>query len=183
MADIRQLVLAFGDDWARLYNRVYPLLLRQAWDDAADVLGIELAFDLENEYVQEVLESLGERIQGVLDTTVDEIQALVGQQAEQGWSLADLAKEIRKLSETSAPRRAMLIARTETASAYSRGSIAAWQASGVVERMEWLTASDEVCDICDPLNGTTAALGETFAGGVLVPAHPACRCALAPVIG
>ena len=177
-----QLWIDFGLEAARLYNRFYPLLLRQAWDDAVAQLGIELAFDLDNPYVQEVLEELGEQIKGILETTRTEIQQLIGRQSAEGWSVQRLADEIAKLAETSAPRRAVLIARTETATAYTRGSIAAWRESGVVDGVEWLTASDEVCDICDPMNGKIAPLGEPFEDGLMIPAHPACRCALAPVV-
>lgn len=180
--DVTQLPIDFGDEAAALFNRFYPLLLQNAWQDAADVLGVELAFDLDNPFVQEVLAELAEQVVGIVETTKQEIQALVGRQADEGWSIDQLADEIAKLAETSAPRRATLIAKTETANAYTKGSLAAWRESGVVGRLEWLTASDEVCDICDPLNGTTTALGETFAGGLMVPAHPGCRCALAPIV-
>lgn len=176
-----QLWIDFGAEAARLYNRFYPLLLRQAWDDAAAQLGIELAFDLDNPFVQEVLTELGQQIRGIVDTTRDEIQVLVGRQADEGWSVQRLADEIAKLAETSAPRRALLIARTETASAYSRGSLLAYQESGVVEGVEWLTT--DPCPTCEPLSGKIVPLGEAFADGIeYPPAHPACRCAIAPVV-
>lgn len=181
--NVSQLTIDFGDEAAALFNRFYPLLLQNAWQDAADVLGVELAFDLDLPEVQEVLDQLAEQIVGIVETTRTEIQALVGQQAANGWSISDLAKEIAKLAETSAPRRARLIARTESAKAYTLGSLSAYESSGVVDRLEWLL-SPEPCAHCQEIatQTPTVALGETFHGGAMVPAHPGCTCAIAPIV-
>ena len=98
-----------------------------------------------------------------------------------GGSLRDLEQQVAYLF---APHRAEKIAITEVTRAYALGNLAAWEASGVVDRKEWRTARDElVCPICAPLNGKQAALGETFDGVVASPpAHPRCRCFLAPVV-
>ena len=117
-------------------------------------------------------------------STRDQIRALVGRQASEGWSIAQLAKEIRTLGGIESRKRAVVIARTETASAYSRGSLLAYQESGVVEKVEWLaTIDDATCPDCEGLHGTTAKLGKAFGDGTLFPPrHPNCRCSLAPVI-
>lgn len=89
--------------------------------------------------------------------------------------------------------RAELIAVTEVTRAYAEGSRLAWERGGVIKLMRWNTANDElVCPICEPLNQTVAAVtGGTFEarkedGTIIVssrmpPAHPRCRCWLAPV--
>lgn len=182
MIDVDQLPLEFGDEAKRLFRRFYPLLVERAWQDAGDVLGVDLAFDLANPRVQAVLDTLAEQVVAIVDTTRDEIRALIGRQAAEGWSMEQLADEIARLAETSAPRRALLIARTESATAYTRGALLAYQESGVVAEIEWLLGP-EPCDICTPLGGTRVALGATFADGVMVPAHPNCTCSIAPIVG
>jgi HK97 family phage portal protein len=156
-------------------------LIELAFGDAADTLGMDLLFDVENENVQEVLGELAQLVSRVADTTRDDIAALVGISAQEGWSIDDLAAEILKLNEIQTPNRARLIARTETARAYSEGSLLGY-ADGGIEETEWLVS--DPCPICEPLAGRTAPIGGEFAPGIRVPGdpHPACKCALAPVV-
>lgn len=181
--NIAQLPINFGDEAVTLFNRFYPLLLQNAWQDAADILGVELGFDLDNPFVQEVLHELAEQVVAIVETTREEIRVLVGRQAAEGWSIDQLADEIANLAETHAPRRAKMIARTETATAYTRGSLLAYEESGVVSQLEWLLGP-ESCEGCQEIAAQTPTvdLGDTFHGGAMVPAHPACTCAIAPVV-
>jgi SPP1 gp7 family putative phage head morphogenesis protein len=150
--------------------------------DAQDALGVDLAFDLNNPRVLDTLASLAKKVKGVADTTKDEIRALVGQATQEGWSPADLASAIRAHGVTASASRAHLIAVTETASAYSAGSVLAYQDSGVVSGKQWII-TDDACEICAPLADKIVALDESFADGIDYPgAHPACRCAIAPVL-
>lgn len=166
---------------AKLMAPFYRQLLKDAFGDARDA-GVDVAFDLENEFVQAVLGALAKNIKDVAETTKDEIRALVSKQASEGWSVEQLAKEIRAKGEIASRSRALTVARTETAAAYSQGSIAAYQASGVVKQTEWLLGPDP-CEICQALDGTRADLGEEFADGINAPpAHPNCTCALSPVL-
>lgn len=170
-----------GDEIAELMQTYHISLLDTATGDAGTVLGVDLSFELSNPAVQRVLGKLAKKVRGVADTTRDEIRALVGRQADEGWSVDDLAQHIAGLAETSAPTRAMLIARTETATAYSQGSLLAYQESNVVAGTEWLVS--DPCPICAALEGKTADLGEEFDDGIdAPPAHPACKCAVAPVL-
>lgn len=183
MADILD-SLDTGDDLIELVKRFYPLLIERAFGDAERELGVGIAFDLDMPQVQEVLDELARRVRSVADTTREQIRELVGRQAAEGWSVEQLADEIARLGEISSLTRAELIARTETAAAYSRGSLLAYLESGVVGEVEWLTAEDELtCDICAPLNGTRVKLGRVWPGGIEhPPAHPNCRCALVPIV-
>lgn len=154
-------------------------LMRLAFDDAGDTLDIDLLFDVENENVQEVLDDLAHLVRRVADTTRDDIRALVGVSAQEGWSIDDLAAEILQLGEIHTGNRARLIARTESARAYSEGSLLGY-ADGGIEETEWLVT--DPCPICEPLAGQVARLGAEFAPGIRVPGdpHPGCKCALAP---
>lgn len=182
--DVDSLPLDDGTAITRLMRRFYPLLLRQAFGDAGVTLGTAIAFDLDNPFVQEVLGELATQIRAIADTTKDEIRDLVGRQADEGWSLAELAAQIREHGETMSQTRSDLIARTETASAYSKGSLLAFEESGVVRAVEWLaTLDDQTSPECEALHGTRAKLGDAFADGTLhPPRHPNCRCAIIPIV-
>jgi SPP1 gp7 family putative phage head morphogenesis protein len=172
-----------GDGIARLLRRYYPLLLAAAYADAGQAIDAGLAFDLENPRIQQLLDRLALQVRGVTDTTRQQIRTLVGVQAEEGWSAEQLARFIRTLGDDWSRSRALLIARTETATAYSLGALAAYAESGVVDATEWLTAPSDACEICAPFSGQRAALGEAFAGGIShPPAHPGCRCSLVPIL-
>ena len=172
-----------GTGLVALLRRLYPLVVEAAFADAAE-LGIAVVWELDNPFVQDVLDALADQVVGVAETTKDEIRALVGRQAAEGWSIDELAEAIQQAGVTRSTSRATAIARTETTRAYSLGSLAAFEVSGQVDRVEWITAQDEkTCPICEPLDGRVVAMGNPFDGGVYFPpAHPNCRCALLPVL-
>ena len=175
-------VLDDGDAIASLMAPFYEQLIQDAFDDAGDD-GIDVVFDLENVYVQRVLDMLAKQVRNVAETTKDEIRQLVGQAGVEGWSNAELAKQIRAHGVTASRSRATMIARTESASGYSQGSRSAWKASGVVDRMQWLAGGPDTCDICQNLDGETVDLDGAFSSGVTAPpAHPNCTCVISPVL-
>jgi SPP1 gp7 family putative phage head morphogenesis protein len=171
-----------GSGLAALLRPFWAQLLESAFLDAAETPEIAVAFDLANPFVQTVLAQLAAKVVAVTATTRSEIQDLVGRQAAEGWSMETLASEIAGLAETRSATRATTIARTESASAYTQGSIAAYKASGVVDRVQWLIGPHS-CDDCLALADQVVALGAEFAPGVSGPPyHPNCTCALAPVL-
>lgn len=76
--------------------------------------------------------------------------------------------------------RVQVITRTITNKAANTGAWEAYQRNAdVLGGYRWLTARDErTCPRCAPLDGTTYKLSDTFRP----PLHPACRCAVVPVI-
>lgn len=171
-----------GTQLAKLLGPFYEQLLAQAFDSAGLALDTDVSFDLANPRVQDVLGQLAKSVKGVAETTKEEIRALVGQAADEGWSSADLAQRIREHGVTSSKSRSEMIARTETALAYQAGSHLAYAESSVVQGTEWLLGS-EPCDVCQPLGGKIVPLGEHFAEGTLYPPlHPRCTCATAPIL-
>jgi len=179
-----QLALDFQDGLVRIMRRYYPVIAEHAFEAAAASLDIDIAFNLDNPKVQDVLDTLLDKIsKDVPETLKESIRSLIGRQADEGWSVERLASEIAEHATDWSTNRARLVAVSETASAYSRGSILAYQESGVVDEIEWLTAGSDVCPICEPLNGRKVKIGEEFGAGILHPgAHPACRCAILPVV-
>lgn len=169
-----------GSAVAKLMRAYHQQLIETAFADAADL--VDVAFDLDNPFVQTVLNELAKKVRGVAETTKEDIRLLVGRGADEGWSVERLQKEIREKGDIASRSRAMLIARTESAAAYSQGSIAAYRASGVVKQTAWLLGPDP-CEICQALDGLTADLGDEFADGISAPpAHPNCTCALSPIV-
>lgn len=104
--------------------------------------------------------------------------------AKPGATIAELKAEIEKVVS---PQRAELIAVTETTRAYSEGNRISYQAAQV-RHWRWLTNNDDlVCPVCGPLNRRVVEIGEPFAvykGERIIqpPAHPGCRCSVAPVV-
>lgn len=100
--------------------------------------------------------------------------------------------------------RAGRIAATEVTRIYAAGNQTAWAASGVVEGLIWRSSRDGlVCPLCGALNGKLVDFGKGWQfsqerlaassalrsmigkqGGLVMspPAHPQCRCYLAPAV-
>lgn len=171
-----------GDQIASLMTPYYEALARIAFDDAGTQHGLDVSFSLDNPFVQTTLKRLAKQVRRVTDETQRQIAELVGRQADAGWSNDQLAREVRKLGVDMSRSRSITIARTESASGYTGGAIASFQASGVVSETQWLMGPDS-CDICIALDGTRAALGESYPGGFDgPPAHPRCVCVLTPIV-
>lgn len=175
-------VLDDGDKVSALMRPFYVQLSKLAFDDANSDYELGVSFSLENEFVQTVLHTLAKQVRGVTDTTKDQIASLVGRQADEGWSNDELARNIRQLGVDMSRSRSVTIARTESASGYSQGSLASYHASGVVSGVTWLIGGDP-CEICAEFDGATAELGGEFAPGITAPpAHPRCVCAISPIV-
>src|SRR5580765_6050004 len=125
-----------GSQIAALMRPYHIRLLTLAAQDADNVLGIDATFDLQSVEVQDVLDMLAKQGRSVAETTKEDIRRLTGQAAAEGWSPADLAREIQALGEIASASRSELIARTESASAYSRGSLLRYEQSGQVSGTE-----------------------------------------------
>ena len=103
--------------------------------------------------------------------------------AEQ-WSVNELADELAK-DYAFSPQRAATIAATEMNDALTQSQLSAWKESGVVVAKQWLLSNDEgVCPICeDNANEGSVPLNGDFASGDDgPPAHPNCRCSVAPIV-
>lgn len=113
------------------------------------------------------------------EATRDMVRSTATEAVRDGWSNDRLAAELKDAHAFSA-ERAETIARTETNRAQTEGSIAGWQASGLVSGKQWSAAPD-CCDICQELDGTIVALDEDFEDGD-PPLHPNCACGLDAVL-
>lgn len=127
---------------------------------------------------QSLLEAAGFTLKGFSDTTLTDIGNAIGEAIELGLDSRRAAKKI--MNHVANPARALTIAITEQNRAISLATVNRYQDAGISES-EWLVF--DPCPICAQNAGQKARLGSTFpSGNARPPAHPNCRCALAPVI-
>lgn len=118
------------------------------------------------------------------DSTRDMIRSTIVQAEEEGWSNARLRAEIED-NYAFSKSRASTIARTEMKTADSQGAMAAWKASGLKMKKEWVrSAGESECDICEANEAQGPIdINDSFeSGDDTAPAHPNCECAVLPVI-
>jgi len=132
----------------------------------------------------------------VAQTTARNVSEHVAEGIRTGETIDEMAEWIA--DEGFSESRATMIARTESAYAYTEGRIEAWKETGVVQGKQWLLSPD-ACEFCEaaarqygektvPLDTPFYTLGTTLtgvAGGRMKltyrnvdgpPLHPNCRC-------
>jgi SPP1 gp7 family putative phage head morphogenesis protein len=158
-------------------NIVNDKALQYARDRAAEMVGMRRD-ELGNLYPNpnakyQITEATREMMRGDVETAIDE-----------GWTTSDLAKALAD-SYGFSDDRATVIARTEVNFAQNKGALDGYKASGVVQGKLWLTADDDLVEEECEANADAGVLGldEDFpSGDEAPPAHPNCRCAVAPVV-
>ena len=168
--------------------------LRQALIEGADLgvktadkqfKGIGFGFDytLVNQDARKWADTYSyELVRGIDETTQAHLRQSIRQWIDNGLPLRNLKRELAPIFGRD---RAELIASTEVTRAYAEGNRIAYAASGVVDEIIWRTTMDErVCPVCGPLADKKAPLRTGFAGVKtgFPPAHPRCRCWIAPYI-
>ena len=111
----------------------------------------------------------------MFQTTYDGVNETVPRFFTENWTIEDLT---RHLERWHSPRRAEMIATTETTRAVVEGERAAVEQmtkeTGIELVPIWLTANDEmVCPVCGPRHK------KPITDGVFPPLHPRCRCGAA----
>lgn len=136
------------------------------------------------EYAQEHAAELVTLIEA---NTRDLIRDDVAMAISEGWS-ADELREAIAGSTGFSDDRAMMIARTELIDANNQGNLAGYREAarqGIGLKKEWLTAGDDlVSEDCEENEDAgPIPLEDDFpSGDDAPPAHPNCRCAIAPVL-
>lgn len=124
-------------------------------------------------------------VTGIRDTTRSDLRELIVSALEDGASSTSLADSIEDLFGFS-QARAQMISRTELAFAHVQGNLAGYRESGLVEGKRWLVSQDNVCELCEALDGQVVGIDEDFdSEGEAVdapPLHPNCRCDVLPVL-
>lgn len=157
--------------------------IQTAGQGGAAALGIN--WDLVNTQARDWASAYSAQlVRRIADVTRARIQAAVTSFIDTSEDIPDLARRIRKIIDD--PRRALLIAQTESTRSFAEGNTLAWTAQGIQGR-KWFNVEDSlVCPICRHLGGQVAKLGQPFKGpdGQDIdnpPGHPGCRCYVQPV--
>ncbi len=166
------------DDGALLeiLSDAWGAVMGDAAADAGATLRVDISFDLENEWVQDALDQIGERVRGITETARESLRAIIGRAASEGLSIPDVAKLIQDAFAFS-DSRAETIARTETAAAYNLGALRSYEASGLVDEVEVLDGDYD--EVCQGLHGQRKSLEWAHAN---LTQHPRCRRAFAPIV-
>jgi SPP1 gp7 family putative phage head morphogenesis protein len=97
-----------------------------------------------------------------------------------GEGMDDLAKRLTTSIESIGFNRSLLLARTETMTAVNQATLSRYNKAGVT-MVQWITAPDDgrTCKQCLDLDRREFPINDV----PVIPVHPNCRCALAPVPG
>jgi hypothetical protein len=166
---------------ASAFGKLLTKIATALFDDA--IRSVETQFDvtIPEERVATarnvLLETVGTRIRGINEGTRQAVAIAVRDGLANGESIAQVAARIEGLPAFS-PKRAELVARTETAYWYNLAAIQGYRATGLVDDVFVMDGVDDD-DECRAANGQTWSLD--FAESHLL-AHPNCRRAFAPVL-
>lgn len=120
-------------------------------------------------------------IKGLNEETRDRVRGVIENAIREKRGIDGLARDLRNQFNNMSKVRSKVIARTETCDALENAFMDRAKDLGVTHK-EWIVT--DPCPICEE-NGNAGAipLNEPFpSGDMRPPAHPNCRCALAPVI-
>lgn len=150
---------------------------------AEAALQIVFTFDAEatraiiDEYL---LKNALNKARGINDTTKSQLSSTLRAGIGAGEGIPELRERVKHVFSVASNARANTIARTETAQALEYANERAIAESGVVSRIQWLTAKDDrVRESHRLLEGSIVRLGEQFAStdGPISPGEPInCRC-------
>lgn len=123
-------------------------------------------------------------------TTRGRLATVIRRGVREGQGIAQIQREIMDVARRMSVERARLIAQTETIRALNAGAVSLYRKSGVVNGLRWVDGQFGACLWCQSLHGKIirlggefeAVIGGTALGGPFPPAHPGCRCAVAPVL-
>lgn len=107
-----------------------------AFADIAAVTGADTMWSISNPHLADLFDILGYRVRDINETTRQAIETIVRESLIGGTTIPDLADALRDVVEETYAGRAEAIARTESQVAYNGASQAAYEASGVVSRVQ-----------------------------------------------
>lgn len=134
-----------------------------------------------NQYTEAILKEARKHsatlAKGLTETTRNKIRQQIESSLALGEDAQTLTKRFTDSKLINDPKRAEMIARTESVNSYSRGLLEFGRQSGAISKT-WQSVPG-ACRICAPLDNETVPIGELFMNGSDKPsAHPRCRCTL-----
>jgi len=191
------------DEIYRATHGFIRLQAELAYQKESRRLGVQMTDFIERPHVvQAIREETYKFAEASGKSTVRRLSRTLVEGTENGETIPDLKRRIQAafgFSDDMSNYRAEMIARTETARAYTTGTRSYWSETGVVEAVIWNAAGD-ACPFCLALDGRIVEMNRPFfaqgdemkvefEGSDLVlpfdympidgpPLHPSCRCAL-----
>jgi SPP1 gp7 family putative phage head morphogenesis protein len=156
-------------------------------------IGARGSFNMQNPLVEVILSEAGVYAEGITSTLQERLATQLIEGMRQGEGVDQLKRRVRESWPDISRERAQTIARTETTRAQSAANDAAYEMSGVVDRLEWLAVFRNTRPSHSALHGVIVDVGEDFVsgagnrarypGGFGVPEEDVnCNCAVVPVI-
>lgn len=169
---------------AAIVKRFYIEIVEASWQGTNAMLGVDIAFDLGDPLVAQILQMAEVNVQTIHSYTLAELNNALANAAENGWSIDQLVRGdagngipgLRDIIEETYKDRARVIARTELGEAQNSATAMRYENAGV-ELVEILDNGDTDDDTeCQEANGQVWAL-DYFTDHLLE--HPNCtRCAV-----
>ena len=182
-------------DWGE-WNAVMEIEVMQALAQALKVggeggmteLGMSVDWTLANPEAQKWIRQRGlDLAKGLNATTKDRLRAVIQTGLAEGRSSVQIREGLLRSMRGMTPRRAGLIAQTETINAHSEGALQVYRAAGV-EGKKWLNRRPNACPLCIRLDGQVVPIDEPFVDPVTgrnidrPSAHVSCQCAIRAVV-
>lgn len=158
------------------FNQVNDSAVTYAEHRSAELVGMK--------YVDGDLVPNPNAVWQITETTRDGIRNAVSEVVRGELPVTELADKLSQDYGFSS-QRAEMIARTEVHKANGEGALAGYKASGVITQKIWLTSDDDdVSEECsDNEDEGPIDIDEEFQSGDMTePAHPNCRCSIAPYV-
>jgi len=156
-------------------------LIRETVSDALDLIEPEHGSKRDDPATMAALTWMRTRIGWAAEEVGEETARLLADTLaigyEAGESMPHLATRVRSTFDFCSRSRAIRIARTETITAANEGALKGYEASGVVDRVEFFPAPG-ACDDCLDLVGEYP-IGESHG---MIAVHPNCKCIFLPVV-
>lgn len=171
-------------------KQLYMLAGKTAFKAADDLHGISLdiAFDLKNPQVKNVVDKLAKKVVRVNTETKSQIEAKVKEGLDAGMRPDEIAGTLRGMFEEEYKNRALTIARTESMHAYGEANVLAFTKSGIVDQVEIFDNPEhdedygaEDGETCASRDGLICPLDEGM--DHIYADHPNGSAAMVPVIG
>lgn len=150
-------------DWAEEERALSEILMRfygtagdLAAADATAFTGVEVAWDVANPNISRTMQSLGNRIKGISETTRLDVAKIVSDSLQEGVTIDELAGRLKTQFTETYRGRATTVARTESQVSYNTASVLSYQESGVVDECE-LSDNPEHVDDYSASDGLTCA--------------------------
>ena len=171
-------VRAYKDVYGELVDTPAGLKLT----DDGRALGLSFAGPEETKRIEAIYSRAWNDVKGVTDTMHQKVSRTLSLGLANGQNPLTIARAMVKEIDGLERTRARVIARTEVIAAHAEGQLDAYDDLGIEKVTiiaEWQTAGDNrVCPECGLMEGTEMSIEEARG---LIPRHPLCRCAWAPL--